>query len=46
MLLEILLEMLWEMLQKILRDRVEGKSLFKKDSDWWKFNIWNRVIES
>ena len=23
-----------------------GKSQFKKDSDWWKFSIWNRVMES
>ena len=23
-----------------------GKSQFKKGSDWWKFSIWNRVMES
>ena len=23
-----------------------GKSEFKKDSDWWKFSIWNRVMGS
>ena len=23
-----------------------GKSQFKKDSDWWKFSIWNRVMGS
>ena len=23
-----------------------GKNQFKKDSDWWKFSIWNRVMES
>ena len=22
------------------------KSLFKKGSDWWKFNIWNKVMGS
>ena len=23
-----------------------GKGQFKKDSDWWKFSIWNRVMGS
>ena len=39
---EILQEILWE----ILQDRVEGKSQFKKSSDWQKFSIWNRVMGS
>ena len=26
--------------------QVEGKNLFKKGSDWWKFSIWNRVMGS
>ena len=25
---------------------VQGKSQFKKGSDWWKFSIWNRVMGS
>ena len=31
---------------KILWDREEVKSQFKKGSDWWKFSIWNRVVGS
>ena len=30
----------------ILWDRVEGKNLFKKGSEWWKISIWNRVMGS
>ena len=33
---------LWE----ILVGNSWGKSQFKKDSDWWKFSIWNRVMGS
>ena len=43
---EILQEILWEMLWEILQDKVEGKSLFKKGSDWWKFSILDRVMGS
>ena len=32
--------------RKILWDREEGKSQFKKGSDWWKLSIWNRVMGS
>ena len=39
---KILQEMLWE----ILWDRVEGKNLFKKGSDWWQFGTWHRVMGS
>ena len=31
---------------KACRTRRRGKGQFKKDSDWWKFNIWNRVMGS
>ena len=31
---------------KILWEMEEGKSRFKKGSDWWKFSIWNRVVGS
>ena len=31
---------------KFLQDKEEGKSQFKKGSDWWKFSIWNRVMGS
>ena len=31
---------------KFLWEIEEGKSQFKKDSDWWKFSIWNRVMGS
>ena len=42
----MLWEILLEMLQEILWDRVEGKNLFKKGSEWWKISIWNRVMGS
>ena len=32
--------------RKFLWEMEEGKSQFKKDSDWWKFSIWNRVMGS
>ena len=31
---------------KILWEKEEGKSQFKKGSDWWKFSIWNTVMGS
>ena len=36
---------------KILQENLAGqrggeKGHFKKDSDWWKFSIWNRVMVS
>ena len=32
--------------RKFLWDKEEGKMLFKKGSDWWKFSIWNRMMGS
>ena len=38
---------LWEFLVgNSCGTRRRGKSQFKKDSDWWKFSIWNRVMGS
>ena len=31
---------------KYFRTGGRGKSQFKKDSDWWKISIWNRVMGS
>ena len=44
-------KLLWENLVgnscgKFLWEMEEGKSQFKKGSDWWKFSIWNRVMGS
>ena len=41
----------WGILREILAGNScgkwrRGKSQFKKDSDWWKFSIWNRVMGS
>ena len=41
----------WKILQEILVGKScgtgwRGKSQFKKGTDWWKFSIWNRVMES
>ena len=46
MLQEVLQEILWEMLQKIQHQIVDGKGVFNKGNDWWKFSIWNRVMGS
>ena len=40
-------KLLWENLAGNSGGKLRrGKSLFKKDSDWWKFSIWNRVMGS
>ena len=32
--------------EKILQEMEEGKKSIKESHDWWKFSIWNRVMES
>ena len=40
-------KLLWENLAGISwRARRRGNGQFKKDSDWWKFSIWYRVMDS
>ena len=40
-------KILWEnLVANSCGTRRRGKNQFKKDSDWWKFSIWNRVMGS